>query len=154
MKLLLGGAFLLCLFLPAGKWSQQLCQCINWLVFRCVLWVWDHLLLLLVQNHSALSLNFIVITMDSSHSVESFLQSFMQSFTDHSRQLRLHLFKVCTVLKFTGIIYSSVRKSLRNVCDVLVEMMAILLEYQAGVYGFRTIKFDMRVSESTVLILN
>lgn len=39
-------------------------------------------------------------------------------------------------------------------CDVLVEMMAILLEYQAGVYGFRTIKFDMRVSESTVLILN
>ena len=78
----------------------------------------------------------------------------MQSFTDHSRQLRLHLFKVFTVLKFTGIIYSSVRKSLRNVCDVLVEMMAILLEYQAGVYGFRTIKFDMRVSESTVLILN
>ena len=58
------------------------------------------------------------------------------------------------MLKFTGIIYSSVRKSLRNVCDVLVEMMAILLEYQAGVYGFRTIKFDMRVSESTVLILN
>ena len=46
----------------------------------------------------------------------------MQSFTDHSRQLILHMFKVCTVLKFTGIIYSSVRKSLRNVCDVLVEM--------------------------------
>ena len=30
----------------------------------------------------------------------------------------------------------------------------ILLEYQAGVHGFRTVKFDMRVSESTVLILN